>query len=317
MQQLGTLPNPARLPPLPTFVPATSSASGLDLLAAAAAGGASTQSKQPALSSSPVLSASPHAAGPYNPAAALPQRVVKRILALEFVEILELRANIWPDDANQQEGTGQSRHQPAKPPVNDVRLWLECYALMAAVLATRFPKKAPELWAYQTTIVKAAHAYEGLNWVSYDRQFRREMLAHKDLNWSVPNARLYNEAFTGRARSIPRCPHCLSEDHTAAVCQFNPNPFIVGWLQDRRQFLAPTAQPAQLQRSGFGVTCRNYNSERCYLARCRFSHTCSKCQGLHPTTRCPQSPASHGKLPVGWGQGRGRQTMEHPYRPYM
>ena len=202
MRPLGTLPNPTQLPLLPTFVPATNTASGLDLLAAAAAGVGPSQGKQPALTGLPGLPTNPHAAGPYNLAAALPPRVVKRILALEFVEMSELRADIWPDEASQHEGTGQSRCQPAKPPVNDIKIWLECYAHMAAVLVTRFPEKAPELWAYQTTILKAAQTYEGSTWVAYDRQFRREMLANKDLNWSVPDARLYNEAFTvGPGRS--------------------------------------------------------------------------------------------------------------------
>ena len=236
IRPLGPLPTPAQLPLLPTFVSATSSSSRLDLLAAAAAGEKLTHSKQPTLPIPPVLPAGPYAAGPYNPAAALPSELMKRILALEFVEMSELRVDIWPDDTSLQEGTSQSLRQPAKPPVNDIRIWLECYPHMAAVLATRFPEKAPELWAYQTTIIKAAHTYEGSNWVYYDRQFRREMLAPKDLDWSLPNARLYNEAFTGRARSITRCPQCLSEDHTAAVCQFSPNPPIVGWLQDPRQF---------------------------------------------------------------------------------
>ena len=74
-------------------------------------------------------------------------------------------------------------------------------------MTSRFPEKAAELWAYQTTILHAAHAYEGANWVAYDRLYRREMLAKKDLNWSVPNARLYSEAFTGRAKRHLPCPH--------------------------------------------------------------------------------------------------------------
>jgi len=110
---------------------------------------------------------------------------------------------------------------------------------MAAILVQRFPEKGPELWAYQATILRAAHNYEGANWVAYDRQYRRDMLAKKDLNWSVPNSRLYNEAFTGRARSIPRCQHCLSEDHYASNCPHNPNQLLVGWIQG----------PSQLQLS--------------------------------------------------------------------
>ena len=36
--------------------------------------------------------------GPYNPAAALPQKMVKKILDLEFVEIAELTNDAWQDD---------------------------------------------------------------------------------------------------------------------------------------------------------------------------------------------------------------------------
>ena len=148
---------------------------------------ASTQDKQVVLSAEPATLLT---MDPYNPAAALPRKVVKRILALEFVEMADLRADIWLDDTNPQDGSSQPRRQPVKPPVNDISVWLECYAHMEAVLTTRFPEKATELWAYQTTIVKAAHTYEGSNWVSYDRQYHRDRLARKDLNWSVPNTRL-------------------------------------------------------------------------------------------------------------------------------
>ena len=62
------------------------------------------------------------------------------------------------------------------------------------------PKRPPELFAYQASIIRAKRNYEVKQWVAYDRQFGREALARKDLNWSVPNLRLYNEAFTGRGR---------------------------------------------------------------------------------------------------------------------
>ena len=72
--------------------------------------------------------------------------------------------------------------------------------MMSAIIVTRFPLKAPELLAYQSLIVRAQRNYEGEHWVAYDRQFRREALEKRDLNWSVPDSRLYLEAFTGRAR---------------------------------------------------------------------------------------------------------------------
>ena len=91
---------------------------------------------------------------------------------------------------------------PSRPLVVDISHWVERYSTMAALLATRFPHKAPELFAYMATIVRAERNYEPGRWVAYDRQFRREALAKKSLDWSVPEPRLYSEAFTGRARSI-------------------------------------------------------------------------------------------------------------------
>lgn len=101
---------------------------------------------------------------------------------------------------------------------------------MAALLVMRFQEKAPELWAYQFTILKAAHNYEGSNWVTYDRQFRCDRLARKDLDWSVPNIHLYNEVFTGRAIVIPQCQYCFAEDQSGVGCPHNSNPLVVGWF---------------------------------------------------------------------------------------
>ena len=50
---------------------------------------------------------------------------------------------------------------PAWLPVTDISQWHERYCLMAAILATRFPHKASELFAYQVSIVRAEQNYEG------------------------------------------------------------------------------------------------------------------------------------------------------------
>ena len=137
--------------------------------------------------------------------------------------------------------------------------------------------------------------------MAYDRQFRREMLARKDLNWSVSNARLYNEAFTGRATSIPQCPHCLGDDQTGATCPFNPSPIVVGWLQDNRPFLpssttvTPFLQGQPCAGTSRAETCRNFNDNRCRFPRCRYQHACSFCRGPHPVVACPT--AIMGQVP--------------------
>ena len=73
---------------------------------------------------------------------------------------------------------------------------------------------------------------------------------------------LYND---GRARSIPRCPHCLADDHGGLTCPHNPNPPVLGWLQDTAPFqlplrpqgqslVPPSAKPPTSQE-----VCWNYN----------------------------------------------------------
>ena len=103
---------------------------------------------------------------------------------------------------------------------------------MAALLASRFPENAPELFAYQASIVRAERNFDSRRWVAYDRCYRREVVALKNLDWSVANARLYNEAFTGHARAIPRCSFCLQENHASQACPRNPNRPWFGWLPD-------------------------------------------------------------------------------------
>lgn len=41
---------------------------------------------------------------------------------------------------------------PTCPPVQDISQWVKRFSIMAAIHLTRFPEKAPELWAYQATI---------------------------------------------------------------------------------------------------------------------------------------------------------------------
>ncbi len=151
-----------------------------------------------------------HAPGPYISGPTVSTTVAAKILSLKFIEMSEVGA----DDLNP---TGRPRL-----PVSDISVWVEKFSTMAAILIQRFPKKGPELLAYQALIVRCERNYRGSQWVAYDRAFRREALAAHDLNWSVPNPRLFQEAFTGRAKDIPRCSVCLDDDHTAESCPKNP-----------------------------------------------------------------------------------------------
>ena len=104
------------------------------------------------------------------------------------------------------------------------------------------------------------------------------MLARKDLNWSTPNSRLYNEAFTGRAKVVPQCPHCLGDNHGGATCPHNPAPLVWGWLPDLRQLCVPVQQQllgGHTQPAADRQVSRNYNDNRCRFSRCRFTRIAS------------------------------------------
>ena len=329
--RLDDTPPTSEIPTLPTFTPSTGSSPGLDMLAALSQTG--SQGSQP-IETTLLLPKDPqpaigvahlHTPGPYNPAAALPPRIVKKILALEFVEMADLRADVWPDEPTQNETQNTPRRQ-GRPPVIKIKTWLECFARLAAVLVTRFPEKGPELWAYQSTILNAAHSYEGDTWVAYDRQYRREMLARKDLNWSVPNSRLYNEAFTGRARLVPRCQYCLSEDHGSTSCPQHPNPMFIGWLQPpgSAPYGFPQPGPSNFSsmppttRAGGTEICRNFNAGRCRAHRCRFVHLCAECSGQHPALSCPRwltTPIHGAPRPRAPTRARGNPPYPLPLLP--
>ena len=254
--------------------------------------------------------------GPYNPAAVLPTKVAKRILDRDFVEMSEIALDDPPVQVPGQPPL------PARPPVQDISVWVEKYLVMAALLASRFPEKAPELFAYQASIVRAGRNFVDRRWVAYDRCFRREALAQKNLDWSEPNARLYNEAFTGRAKVLPRCSFCLQEDHVAQYCPRNPNRPWPGWYQDttisqplsRQQ---PTPRPPP-QSPAF---CRRYNEGKCKhtVATCHYTHRCMDCSGPHPRQHCPRGgqrayarPRSPGNSP----RQMGPPAIQHPGTRY-
>ena len=110
--------------------------------------------------------------GTYSPTAT---KVGRENSKLEFVEASEMLPETWWPDA--QEGTSAPRRLSRRSPITDILAWAECFALMAAVLAEKFPAKSPQLWAYLRRIVNAAQNYQGSAWVACDREYRRQALA--------------------------------------------------------------------------------------------------------------------------------------------
>ena len=201
---------------LPIFTPTTGArgGNGLDLLAAAAFSSCEKHAEEGYVAE-PMYIGSLSKPGPFNPAASLAPKEAKKILDLNFIEMSEVTLDMPPDPNPGRPPT------PGRPLINELSQWIEQYSVMAGLLCKQFPHKAPELFAYLASIVYAERCYESGRWLAYDQQFRREALARKCLDWSVPNKRLYTEAFTGRGKPIPRCSVCLQDDHRAQRCPHN------------------------------------------------------------------------------------------------
>lgn len=142
--------------------------------------------------------------------------------------------------------------------------------------------KAAEMRAHQSAIICAARNYEGTMWVANDCQFRREALAQNDLNWSVVNSQLYSEAFTTRARVIPRC-YCLSELHDLPACPSNPD-----ILYQNRGSFSPH------MRSAKDTVSRNYDDRKCHYNHCKYQHLCREYRGPHPWFSCSKKHPTRG-----------------------
>ena len=151
----------------------------------------------------------------------------------------------------------------------------------------------PISWHTRKPSLRASRNFEGSSWVVYDRCYRRQAAATKNLVWSIPDSALYNEAFTGRAKAIPCCQHCLSENHTLSDCPDCP-------LDIQREHRHQQDRNLQV-RGGFSSEyCQLFNQIQCRSRR--YQHLCNLCSLPHPAQVCPM-------------RGRGQRDQSHPSSP--
>ena len=104
--------------------------------------------------------------------ATLPPKLMKRIVQKEYIEMYEILPESWRLETESASPSGQGK-RPRRGPITDIDVWWECYAVLVAVLSAAYPEKAPHLFAYMRTIVRASRNFEGTAWVTYDMSFRR------------------------------------------------------------------------------------------------------------------------------------------------
>ena len=227
----------------------------------------------------------------------VPPKLIRRILAKEYVDIWELLPDSWQVES---EGTCCHAKHPRRSLITDINLWTECFATMAAILSSAFLAKAPQLFAYLRTITKASRTFEGPAWASYDMAFRRQAANRGSLDWGTVDAALYNEAFAGRAKVIPRCCYCLADTHASHNCLHAPTEGQASQAVDGRPGRAPPRPLGQTQagRPGSVEICRLFNApggSRCRFPQCRYAHVCSKCR--RPLTSTPLGAGSRAGSP--------------------
>ena len=151
----------------------------------------------------------------------IPQKVVKRILELAFVEMGDLMPEVW---MREEEEASVSRNVLILPkkrvgPVTDMGQWVQRFASFVSVLSTRYPKAVPELMAYMATIVKCSKDYHGVAWAQYDRGFRKQMAT---LRGSRINPTLFSLCFSDKVRRNTMCNWCLAQSYDTDSCPENP-----------------------------------------------------------------------------------------------
>ena len=148
----------------------------------------------------------------------VPCRLADRIRRWEFIEMFELLPKLLADPKGGKSGVKQPSRARGCKRVQDVSVWLQCFAAFIGLVAKSSPEAVPALMAYMISIIRASQEYEGSAWAAYDAAFRRQAAATGQRDWEKINSSLYTICCMGKARRAQRCNSCLSAAHTTSEC---------------------------------------------------------------------------------------------------
>ena len=237
----------------------------------------------------------------------VPAKLVRKILSGEFVDMAELlKDNMEAErrrhssDADAMQGhLGQSS---ARREVPDLMSWLQCFSSYAAVVCSKHPEKARELWAYQALMISEFRRCGGRGWRLYDTAFRQHAASLESMDFGKINQGLYATTFLAYGGKGQFCQCCMLSDHTVEECALHPSrsvPVIrIGeWISDGSKEEARMPRGQERRRPPRGA-CFAWNDGRCSVPYCRFSHFCSRCGSSdhrRPQCRTHLEPDRRGK----------------------
>ncbi len=224
---------------------------------------------------------------------AVPAKLVAKILKGEYVDMAELlKDNIEvgrrKDLQDGARGSGCSGgNKASRREVPDLLSWVQCFGVYAAVLASKFPEKARELWAYQVLIVKEARRCGGTGWKEYDSMFRQQASSAVQLEWTKLNSSLFSVTFLTQSGRGKNCSLCQESDHASAECALaTPAVAPLGVQGEPRERRLTSSQDRPWRPKSDRV-CYSWNEGRCsHAPYCRFRHVCAGCQGEHKVSDC-------------------------------
>ena len=218
----------------------------------------------------------------------VPERLAKKILNLEFVEMRELMPETWLMEEEERSRPTWCLPRQKNAPVTDILQWLQCFAAMVGVLSQRFPAFVPDMMAYQTTIIKCSRDFDGLAWAQYDRAYRRQVAQSKDLRWSRLNTTLYSLCFARKAKRGVACSHCLSDAHTSEGCPDKPaKAYLPVWYRSSPSTASTGSAPQYGQHLKVCHLSNAKGGSKCTYTNCKFAHVCAMCRGGEATHDLP------------------------------
>ena len=237
----------------------------------------------------------------------IPGKLVKRIQALEYVDMRDL----LPDNIALAERLAAlpSGLAPPKPPGEreiggDQALltWVSSFATYVAIVAEVHPERAGDTLAYLRLIVREAGKFGGNGWLTYDSVFQRNQEG-LSTPWNVLEASLHQLYIANQGVKVTTpCKHCQEVDHVAADCATTAVlPQATNTTSSIANTVPPTSTPERGSSKGKRPSpytrqrpiCTTWNGGSCkFPGKCTYAHVCVNCYGSHPASACRERPYS-------------------------